>query len=146
MEFEDVSEEVDWEARRVAAAFGLVEWDEQGESCGDLFSSSRKQDFEVRCCIDNQARLFDLHIENVDDPTTIYCDVELQPEFYCVPCFGNPSYNELMARGLYRLGFDDPALSSQLPELNAHEKLELRLSMPCEFWPKTWQDLNNESE
>ncbi len=43
-----------------------------------------------------------------------------------------------MARGLYRLGFDEPAILAQLPQLSAHEKLELRLSMPREFWPQRW--------
>ena len=140
MEIEDVSEAIKREARRVAAAFGLEKWDEQGANCGDLFASVRKEDFEVRCCIDNRACLFDLHIENAENPTTIYCDVEIQPKFYCVPCIDIPSYNELMARGLYCLGFEDEGVLSQLPQLSAHEKIELRLSFPREFWPKRWLD------
>ena len=138
MAVEGLGERVEWEARRVAAAFGVQEWDEAVEGFGDLLVSSCRGDFEVRCCIDRQGRLFDLHIENVLAPTTLYCDVEFQPQLYCVPCFGNPSYNELMVRGLYLLGFEDPALISELPELSAHEKLELRLSLPHEFWPKKW--------
>ncbi len=139
MGLENVSEEMKREAQRVAAAFRLSEWDGQVEGFGDLLVSRREEDFEVRCCIDSQG-LFDLHIENAEAPTSIYCDVEFQPELYCVPCLGNPSYNELMARGLYRLGLEDEVALSQLPPLTAHEKLELRLSMPREFWPQKWLD------
>jgi len=46
--------------------------------------------------------------------------------------------NELMSHGLYKLGFEDESVLSQLPSLSAHERLELRLSLPREFWPVTW--------
>ncbi|RYX82865.1 hypothetical protein EON83_17295 [bacterium] len=52
----------------------------------------------------------------------------------------NPKYDTAMARGLYCLGFEDEAILSQLPPLSAHEKLELRLGMPREFWPQKWLD------
>lgn len=52
----------------------------------------------------------------------------------------DPVYSQMMARGLYRLGFEDQSVWSQLPFLCAHEKLELRLSLPREFWPKPWLD------
>lgn len=50
----------------------------------------------------------------------------------------NDPSNALMSRGLYCLGFENPAIMSQLSPLSAHEKLELRLSMPREFWPPQW--------
>ncbi|RYX80177.1 hypothetical protein EON83_29760 [bacterium] len=49
-------------------------------------------------------------------------------------------YSEIMAQGLYRLGFEDEAVLSELPQLSNHEKLELRLSLPREFWPQKWLD------
>ncbi len=52
-------------------------------------------------------------------------------------------FNTLMARGLYRLGIEDEAILSQLSPLSVHEKLELRHSMPREFWPKTCLDEEN---
>ncbi len=46
-----------------------------------------------------------------------------------------------MARGLYCLGTDDSeALEQFYPAFSFHEKLELRLSLPREFWPQTWLD------
>lgn len=45
----------------------------------------------------------------------------------------------LMARALYRLGFEDGGVLRQLNSpLSNHEKMELRLSMPREFWPRQW--------
>jgi hypothetical protein len=38
------------------------------------------------------------------------------------------------------LNFEDESVLSQLPPLTAHEKLELRLSLPREFWPQKWAD------
>jgi hypothetical protein len=49
-------------------------------------------------------------------------------------------YNELAARGLCRLGFDDEDILRQLPGITAHEQLELRRSMPREFWLQKWFD------
>lgn len=46
--------------------------------------------------------------------------------------------HERMSRALYCLGFDNETISSQLPHLSAHEKLELRLGLPREFWPQKW--------
>jgi hypothetical protein len=54
----------------------------------------------------------------------------------CVPHF---RFNEKMARGLYRLGFDDEGVLAKLNHpLTAHEQLELRNSMSPEFWPQRW--------
>ncbi|BCM88420.1 hypothetical protein IAD21_00251 [Abditibacteriota bacterium] len=52
----------------------------------------------------------------------------------------NSEFHDLFARVLYRLGFEEESVLSQLPTLSMHEKLELRLSMPREFWPKQWLD------
>ncbi len=47
--------------------------------------------------------------------------------------------HEQIARGLYRLGFEDEGVLSQLDSpLTGHDKIELRLSMPREFWPPKW--------
>lgn len=51
-----------------------------------------------------------------------------------------------IARALYRLGVEDQSVLSQFPQLSAHEKLELRFSLPREFWPKTWLDEENEDK
>jgi hypothetical protein len=56
-----------------------------------------------------------------------------------------PQFHEFIARGLYRLGIEDEDILSQLNHpFTAHEKLELRLSMPREFWPQKWLDEERE--
>lgn len=101
MEFEDVSAEVEWGCRRVAAAFGLAKWCKQP----------------------------------TDNPTLLFFERKLESEGVNL---------DLMARGLYRLEFEAKEkvedVLSQLPELTAHEKLELRPSFPREFWPQKWLD------
>ncbi|RYZ80870.1 MAG: hypothetical protein EOP04_25050 [Proteobacteria bacterium] len=52
-----------------------------------------------------------------------------------------PQHYEIMARALYRLGVEDEAELTKLEwPLSAHEKSELRLSLPREFWPQKWLD------
>lgn len=60
---------------------------------------------------------------------------------YFLPAFGMRSgdNDKLLARGLYRLGFEDEDVLAKLNHpLSSHEKMELRLSLPREFWPKMW--------
>ena len=46
-----------------------------------------------------------------------------------------------MARGIHRLGIEEEYVWGQLNVIfTAHEKMELRLSMPREFWPQKWMD------
>jgi hypothetical protein len=45
-----------------------------------------------------------------------------------------------MARVLFKLGHDTSFIEEHFDTLSAHEKLELRLSMPREFWPQKWLD------
>jgi len=54
--------------------------------------------------------------------------------------FPETEFDEYMVRGLYRLGVQDDVLALLSYHLSAHEKLELRLSMPREFWPQKWVD------
>lgn len=132
-----MNERVEWEAKRVAAAFGVQEWDEQVKTREDFVSIVSNSDFSFVCCIDNQACITSLTIEDAQD-VTVSCHVNFLPEGYCLPCLEVPSYNERMVRGLYRLGLEEPSLIAELPTLSAHEKLELSLSLPREFWPKAW--------
>ncbi len=49
-----------------------------------------------------------------------------------------------MARVLFKLGHDLSFIEEHFDTLSAHERLELRLSLPREFWPKKWLDEENE--
>ena len=45
-----------------------------------------------------------------------------------------------MARVLFKLVYDVTLIENRFAILSAHEKLELRLSVPREFWPQKWLD------
>lgn len=143
MELEDVSEKIEWEARRVAAAFELTSWAETTSfnvwcgTCGgvEVVWMQETKDAELTFIqVGDRTGNCSLSREQVDS--------FLGGELWELRT--DTRYDDFMARGFYRLGFGTPALTSQLPELSAHEKLELRLSMPREFWPKTWLDEERE--
>ncbi len=152
MEFEVLSEEVEWEARRLAAAFGFehpvrldpaqffyqvhamnteMTWLYQGEDyylhklwlCQITFSQDGALEYEQHRMI----RSYNGRTWHLND-----CQEDTQDT------------DGHLARGLYCLGFEDESILSQLPKLTAHEKLGLRLSMPREFWPKKWSDEEGE--
>ncbi len=141
-------EQIEWEARRVAAAFGFehpvrsdpdhrfymvhamnvhMMWLHQGPGCHlhklwlckTTFSQDSALEYEQpRMVSSYDGRKWHLGDYQQDTHDT----------------------DGHLARGLYRLGFEDESILSQLPALSAHEKLELRLSMPREFWPQKWLD------
>lgn len=148
MEFEDLDEKVEWEAKRVAAAFG-VETFEVMESGGEerdyrgklgttpMHWSVHKTELTfiyvvIGYTTDYVERSISLlKVPSIDDETEWDFSLTLR---------SNPEFHHLFARGLYRLGLEDEYVLSQLPQLSAHEKLEFRLSLPREFWPQTWLD------
>ncbi len=142
MESEVLSEQIEFEARRVAAAFGI-------------------EKFSQRFIVDAfyyKANLgllwFAWHIHGLTGhltqidvgqgrPSCIVAVKEGGPG-ECHPHYSRPECNERMVRGLYCLGIEDEvALAPLNYQLTAHEKLELRLSMPREFWPRKWLDEEN---
>ncbi len=138
MESEDVSAEVEWEARRVAAAFGVEEWESTA-----AFDDASWVEFDgcsastaIWCAI-----LDDGTIEQISVGERPHsCLVEME-EGRLEGITSEVEYRELMARGLFRMGVDDPYILRTLNcPLSAHEKLELRVSLPREFWPKKWLD------
>jgi hypothetical protein len=129
--------ELEWEVRRIAAAFGVGEFQSREEDW--LITSVGKADTtQILWSIDARINAF-FYIEvgengcEVDSHTT-WPQGDEQWRFY-----PQPEFHELMARGLYCLGFEDEGVLAKLNyPLTAHEKLELRLAMPREFWPKMW--------
>ena len=138
MGIEDVDER---EARRVAAAFGVREWNTDGDSFS--IRGVGEAGLVVVCGIDSDtAKFVGVQINGPDRKIShLYDDSRfLQPSATTQPlwnCSFSPTTAYSMARGLYRLGFEDESILSQLPSLSAHEQMELRLSMPREFWPKS---------
>lgn len=138
MEFEDVNERIEWEARRVAAAFGAITMSSITDSSFECECVQSEIEFSVKP--DGLSAIF-LGVEP-DGDIGVYRDSSsslVRWEAYNFHIMeGRPKIE--MARGLYRLDFEDEDIFSQLPALSAHEKLELRLFLPREFWPQKWRD------
>ncbi len=145
MEFEDVSAEVEREARRVAAAFGVEIFDTHKDSGWWTCQGSATTGIRVAWEIDPTTGMYwSIEVGEVIGYEGSGCKVFFDEEW--IKDDGQETWpsprledNELMAWGLFRLGLDRPTIITELNHpLSMHEKLELRLSMPCEFWPKKW--------
>ncbi|RYX80189.1 hypothetical protein EON83_29695 [bacterium] len=141
MEFENVSEEVKREARRFAAAFGVEKWERKEESELHVLLVSRAGSHKVGCSICHTTG----HIEEigvVKDDLIALLFVDRWDGRQEIVEFDRvlPDDYDFMVRGLHCLGYKDEEVLSQLPPLTAHERMELRLSMPREFWPQKWLD------
>lgn len=137
------STNIAWEAARVAAAFGVgvcvisdhTDFWSLGNWLNDTDNGADHFEVQIDKMTGNMERL---SVGGYECCVVRRYDMGNPGSAFVVWTSHLNPYNELMARGLYRLGFEDPAILAQLPPLSAHEKLELRLSMPREFWPKTW--------
>lgn len=165
MEPEIVSEDWDWEVRRVAAVFGAK--DKPKMSIGGPFVSADA------CFGPNEDYLewkFIRPIGSVLIPYWIYLKVAQKsddgvnwadkddwPSYSQINYFQSRGvwYREAfgefqdkmshsLVRGLYCLGFEDSVINIVNYPLTSHEKLELRLSLPREFWPQKWLDEETE--
>lgn len=121
-----------WEAQRVAAAFGL-----------DSFTVER-----TITSVHYEGWLGEVLVTwRLGDPNARVKNICVGTRSYCGVFLVNGDWEweqgheglDQMARGLYRLGIEDEEVLAHLNRpLSMHEKIELRLSMPREFWPKTW--------
>ena len=164
MEFEVVSEKVEREARRVAVALNADEFRLVG--CDKSVSNSvtyalyrglwGKTTVQWTIMVE-EAALQSIRIGLNQSLASDECRVfRLQTDSTCTesvwepwatmenPYFQSPPvFREHMAHTLYCLGIDiedEQDLAFLDVSLSAHEKLELRLSMPREFWPQKWLD------
>jgi hypothetical protein len=147
MEFEDVSEKMEWKARRVAAAFQVNNptigpWHEFTPKIIRVLDA-RDRGYEMMVwfyedhtyfCFDEGKELSIIVKEGV--VTTIFDERTVKEEQEGVPIVPLAP----IGRGFYKLGYDYSLLEERfrVQLLSAHEKLELRLSMPREFWPQKW--------
>ena len=143
MEFEVLNEKIEWECRRMAAAFGVKEWqvDESPNQRRGVGEAGLVVvwgiDFETARFIGVQINGPGRKVSSIYDEGWIDPGITVQPFWNCSFSTATASF---MARGLYCLGIEDEAVLAELNHpLTAHEKLELRLSMPREFWPQKWQ-------
>lgn len=141
MEFEDVEEKDErakWECRRVAAVLdvdGLPESTFEKEAW-----NQRWFDFELwkkGVCVSWSFDRWHMQLKRLSLGKMRDKDDCCEVRYGGIMGWSyraHSDYDDLMARGLYRLGFkEDGRGLSQLPTLSAHEKLELRLSMPREL-------------
>lgn len=143
MEFEDVKGRVEWEARRVAAAFGA-------ESFTASRYNSTLTDFHASykgICLwwsldsrreKTMLRVLDIKKGNQRCQVSVTNVLGSLVEEDRWMLIDQGVFREEMACWLYRLGFEEQSVLSQLPMLTMHEKIELRLSLPPKFWPKKW--------
>jgi hypothetical protein len=151
-------------ADQVAVAFGLTNWQHMQSGGNDHYFDTLQSDFatvghfggpceefffsvvgevKIGWWMSPNMRPFEIsvQIKKGKESTVAQLSYDQSTSKYELLSVGAiAEAQNLMARGLYRLGFEDEAISSQLPPLTNHEKLELRVSMPREFWPRTWLD------
>lgn len=150
MGVEDIDEQVEWEARRVAAAFGIEEWDECEYRFDGLYlqCTAEREGVRIRCGVATRTgKMTTLDIEESGSSQNA-CKIRRHKEENKVfwSCSAQPKFHNgnLLACGLYRLGIEDADVCAMLNHpLSTHEKMELRLSMPREFWPQKWRDAEN---
>jgi hypothetical protein len=128
-------EAVQREARRVAAAFGVerLRWRLEFPGCADVPGDVIYHFFQfndIGKCVCFSVGDGEVFGEE--------CEVKMVKAFWHCTLSDAP-FSDFMARGLYCLGFEDESILSQLPPLSMHEKLELRMSLPREFWPAAWE-------
>lgn len=146
MEFEDVSPEVEREARHVIAAFRLGEW---GTDIMAETYINYGNDLYISIMGVGETGLINLEVYEDHIAAEFYGEIRRPPEELWILCpksieepdyfFNRPRRHREVLKAAYRLGYDI-SLFPHLGELTAHEKMEMRLSMPREFWPKNWLD------
>ncbi|RYX80244.1 hypothetical protein EON83_29545 [bacterium] len=145
MEFENLSEHAKHEARRVAAAFELETWSQTPPYPADLYV-----EFEgyvggilVDWDVDNTGQIGAVGVKSKDNDWIQVINYAEYGWRFDEEWRGqaNPILKNFFACGLYRLGIERENLFTFLGQsFTAHEKLELRVSMPREFWLKEWFD------
>ena len=134
MDVEDVDERIERETRRVAAAFSAQEF------CFNDGYMAQVEGATLMWFIDEEtAQVDNILLVSPGDSIGLVWDVPSAFDYRF------SRHGTMLARGLYRLGFQDKNVLRRMPVLTAHEKLELRLSMPREFWPQTWLEEDTES-
>jgi len=129
----DALSAIEREAKRVAHAFGVEEWGPHAFRHGFLGMAGNVR---IGWIIDKEkGTLKGVEVGLHEEPSTTL--LRRSNGTWGIALYPGLT-DELMAWGLYRLGFQDKAVLSQLPSLSAHERMEARLSLPREFWPVTW--------
>lgn len=155
MESKALSEQIEYECRRIAAAFGVKEWHlTEGERPflryeGRFYQSDNVWEWVTWELNPIDGALFSLEIGDYGGWCRVYDLLLVSEEYralhpdkdkYWMLNY-NPHFQERLARGLYRLGFEDKDVLAELDRpFSAHEQMELRLPMPRELWPQKWLD------
>ncbi|BCM94164.1 hypothetical protein IAD21_06067 [Abditibacteriota bacterium] len=128
--------QIEREVCRVAVAFGVTEWETQKWGHIWMMKGIGEANAWVNYGVNAlTGRWIGVRVgSNVGKECEVY---EKAPTIWV--CRPHPLFNELMVHGLYRLGFTDQAVLAELNyPLTTHEQIELRLSVPYQFWPPIW--------
>ena len=153
---EVLSERIEWESHRVAAAFGapwsfVAEFLPESGASGTLF---RFRSWNVMLAADTRLVFTFRQYKGALTWSQVclyrggdeqWCDLQStlsdEDTWTCWTLTSTGGLNELMMRALYCLNFEEEGVFQKLNSpLSAHEKMELRLSMPREFWPHKWHE------
>jgi hypothetical protein len=128
----------EYEAKRVAAAFGVKITGYVVDSLGAAYFNEDDALVPFYWSLSKEGELECLSIGSHDGSGM--CEVRcLDGVWFCFPC---EAYNERMGRSLYCLGIEDEGVWEQLGCcLSGHDKMELQISLPLQFWPDKWLDL-----
>jgi hypothetical protein len=148
VEFEDVSAEIEREAWRIVAAFGSTSYVSTPQFHSEIVEFTVTLESEVT---------LGLYLNTTPIVTVGLIELSGCGAFLFMAASSGGrweqggvdihfTHHSRMARGFYCLGIEDEATWRQLLPLSAHEKLELRLSMPREFWPQKWLDEEGEPD
>lgn len=139
--------DIDWEAQRVAVAFGATTFERTNRHVENRTEfAAMIGDRLLEWQLDQSGQLRHIALGNSEATQDVQLFFDRWPTnqhegMWVVRPHAN--YNEQMVRGLFRLGItteDGGELALLNYSLTAHEKLELRLSMPHQFWPQNWLD------
>lgn len=140
MESEDVTEKTEWQVRMVVAGFEVKEWKKEESETVWVFKGHTWRLIPVLWTIDKgSGHWAKMSVGSGPDEAWFEIDQATATADFRL---GNPQCNELLMQGLYRLGVDSNDLLREFSVglFSAHQIMELRLSLPREFWPQKWID------
>lgn len=123
------------ESSRIATAFGVQSYTTLWEH-RHLYCEAKVNQFDVSWTVEPQPLRFScIMLEHGFKNCEIYWN-----HGYRV-YWSKPEFVPFLVSGLFRLGFKDWGIFDyHLNCLTAHEKVELMLSVPREYWPQKWRE------
>ncbi|RYX83805.1 hypothetical protein EON83_12705 [bacterium] len=137
MEIESLEGKMERQTRLIASAFGVEKWEQEDADIAQNYWGNNARLVPIRWSIDKDCALLNrVGVGQESDEAWLAID---NTNHYADFRIGSPEYNRTLVHGLYCFAFDSDELWREFGvSLSMHEKIELRLSMPREFWPQMW--------